>query len=223
VTSASPHQSAEDYLVKLVAAMITEDSIDCGINVGNTSSASQEYIRLLPSIAPEYTNPKVTAFKSDFSKTIAELAKPQDDPRYIALYTQYYGAILYDNETRATQKLFRIAAIQFVRSFALNRPSCWEATCEPVYRDSATGTYLVPTEHVVEGSKVIVATALQGYALTEYRDGNEEEGIDLPWVDNYIAHFKQVIEPTFAPKVDSPIDAPSTPLQPTRPRRKRRK
>ncbi len=64
-----------------------------------------------------------------------------------------------------------------------------------LYRDSATGTYLVPTEHVVEGSKVIVATALQGYALTEYRDGNEEEGIDLPWVDNYIAHFKQIIEP----------------------------
>ncbi len=92
-----------------------------------------------------------------------------------------------------------------------------------MYRDSATGTYLVPTEHVVEGSNVILATAMQGYALTEYRNGIEEEGVDLPWFDDYIAHFKQVIEPTFAPKIDSPVDCPSTPLQRVRSTRSARR
>ena len=92
-----------------------------------------------------------------------------------------------------------------------------------MYRDSANGTFLVATEHVVEGSNVILATALQGYALTEYRDGLGEASVDLPWVDNYIAHFKEVIEPAFAQKVDGPVDAPSTPLQPVRSSRSARR
>ncbi len=85
-----------------------------------------------------------------------------------------------------------------------------------MYRDSASGIYLVPQEHKVEGSNVLLATALQGYALTEYPDGIGEEGVHVPWVDNYIAHFKHVVEPSFMPKVDWPIDGPSTSLQPVR-------
>jgi hypothetical protein len=46
----------------------------------------------------------------------------------------------------------------------------------------------------VAGSTVIMATALVGYALTEYPDGIEGEPAHLPWVDNYIAHFKNVVE-----------------------------
>ena len=59
-----------------------------------------------------------------------------------------------------------------------------------------TGAYLVPQEQRVEGSTVILATALVGYALTEYPYGLEGEPAHLPWVDNYIAHFKTVVEPT---------------------------
>lgn len=216
ISAPSKNQTDEDYLQKLVAGMIKEDSLTCGINDAVQGSDKQEYIRLLPSIAQEFTNPVAVAFKHEFSKKIADLATPIDDPVYIALHTQYSGAILYDNETRASQKLFRIAAIQFVRSFASNRPSCWEATCEPVYRDQASGSFVVPQEHKVEGSNILLATALQGYALTEYPNGIGEEGVHLPWVDNYIAHFKHVVEPSFMPKVDSPVDGPSTPLQPMR-------
>ena len=165
VSASSPHQSDEDYLTKLVAAMIAEDTISCGVNESMSNGSTQDYIRILPSISDDFTNPKAKVYKHEFAQHIAELATPVDDPIYIELHSKYHGAILYDNETRARQKLFRIAGIQFVRSFAKNRPSCWEATCEPVFRDAATGTYVVPHEHKVEGSNVLLATALQGNLL----------------------------------------------------------
>ena len=146
-----------------------------------------------------------------------------DDPTYIELHTKYCGAIIFDYETRATHKLFRIAAIQFVRSFSANRHSCWEATCEPIYRDSASGEYVVHAEHTVAGSNVLQATALQGYALTEYPNGMDKDGVHLPWVENYIAHFKQLVEPTLASPSDSPIAGPCTPLQPGRSTRSARR
>ena len=163
VSASSTDQSDEDYLTKLVAAMIAEDTISCGVNESMSNGSTQDYIRILPSISDDFTNPKAKVYKHEFAQHIAELATPVDDPIYIELHSKYHGAILYDNETRARQKLFRIAGIQFVRSFTKNRPSCWEATCEPVFRDAATGTYVVPHEHKVEGSNVLFATALQGY------------------------------------------------------------
>jgi hypothetical protein len=135
--------------------MVREDSLTCGINDTIGSKASQEFIRALPSIAIDYTNSKASAYKLDYSNLIAKLATPVDDPTYVELHTKYCGAIIFDYETRATHKLFRIAAIQFVRSFSANRHSCWEATCEPIYRDSASGEYLVHAEHTVAGSNVL--------------------------------------------------------------------
>lgn len=195
ISSKSKTQSHEGYLMLLVAAMITVDSFTLGVNE-NCTSFKQDYIRVLPSIAPDFTNPKAIALKRDFSNIVAELAQPQDDPMYVLLHTKYCGLILFDNETRVSHKLFRISAIQFVRSYSKSRHTCWEATCEPVFFCAATGAFVVPTENRVEGSSVIQATALVGYALTEYPDGMEGEPVHLPWVDNYIAHFKTVVEPT---------------------------
>jgi hypothetical protein len=191
ISPASKDQTLEDYLLKLVQAMVHEDSLTCGINDGLGSCASQEYIRALPSIADEYTNPKASAYKLEYSNLIAKLATRMDDPIFKELQAKYSGAILFDNETRAPQKLFRIAAIQFVRPFSSNHHSCWEATCEPIYRDSASGEYLVHGDHKVAESNVLQATALQGYALTEYPYGMDKEGVHLPWVDNCITYFKQ--------------------------------
>jgi hypothetical protein len=182
ISSNSKFQSDEDYLALLVAAMIKEDGQALGINDQNISNACQDYIRVLPSIAIEYTNPKALAYKVDFGKTIADLAEPQDDPMYLELHTKYVGAILYDNETRASHKLFRVSAIQFVRSFSKTRHTCWEATCEPVFYCTATGLFLVPQDKKVAGSTVIIATALVGYALTEYPHGVEGEPAHLPWL-----------------------------------------
>ena len=152
ISATCKNQTAEDYLSKLLSAMLKEDSQTCGINDTNRAFHTQDYIRVVPSIALDFTNPKAIAYKKEFSKQIADLATPIDDPTYIELHRKYYGAILFDNETRATQKLFRIAAIQFVRSFTANRHSCWEATCEPVYRDAKSQQFLVPHELTVPGN-----------------------------------------------------------------------
>jgi hypothetical protein len=80
-----------------------------------------------------------------------------------------------------------------------------------VFYCTATGAFLVPPDKKVEGSNVIIATALVGYALTEYPDGMEGEPAHLPWVDSYISHFVTVVEPSCS-LACSPT--PSTPNQP---------
>ena len=193
------------YLTDLVTLMIVEDQDTLGINEMDLHASSFQYIRFLPTISTEFANPKVKDLKDKFEAEIAELSAPVDDPCYVDLNGKYMGAILYDFETRATWKLYRVSAIQFIRSYASHRPSCWEATCEPVYRDANTGQFLVPVDQRVERSTVLKTTALQGYALAEYRDGMEKEPTLLPWVDHYVQHFRTVIMPKynslFAPKV----------------------
>jgi hypothetical protein len=91
--------------------MIAEDSQSLGINNPTLTKILLDYIRVLPSIAPDFTNPKAVAYKIEFGQTVADLAEPQDDPVYLDLHAKYIGARLYDYETRASQKLFHIASI----------------------------------------------------------------------------------------------------------------
>ncbi len=49
----------------------------------------------------------------------------------------------------------------------------------------------------VADSKVFKTTALQGYALAEYPDGLDKEPTYLPWVAQYITHFRDVIQPRY--------------------------
>jgi hypothetical protein len=186
VSSNNKSQSNEDYLTQLVIAMLKEDGDTLGVNNSNGLSVTQEYIRALPCISLEYTNPKAVAWKQEFSKSIEELATPKDDPMFLELQAKYVGQVLFGNDTRASQKLFRISAIQFVRSYCSTRLSCWEATCEPVFHDSSSGQFMVPMKKKVAGSNVILANALQGYALAEFPEGVESAATHLPWVDNYI-------------------------------------
>jgi hypothetical protein len=200
VSSNKKCQSDEDYLTQLVIAMLKEDGDTLGVNNTNAQSVTQDYIRALPSISLEYTNPKALAWKQEFSKSIAELATPKDDPIFFELQAKYVGQVLFDFDTRASQKLFRIVAIQFVRSYCSTRLSCWEATCEPVFHDGASGQFMVPLEKKIAGSNVIFANALQGYALAEFPEGVESAATNLPWVDNYIQHFIDVILPKYEAK-----------------------
>ena len=136
--------------------------------------------------------------KNKYEAEIAVLAAPADDPVYVELAGKYMGAILYDFETHASWKLYRVCSIQFIRSYNSKRPSCWEATCEPVYRDAETGHFLVPSDQRVADSKVIKSTALQGYALAEYCDGLAKDPTHLPWVEQYIAHFRNIVMPRYS-------------------------
>jgi hypothetical protein len=137
--------SKEDYIKALLRAMIHED----GDILGNPNAMSkfiENYIRVLPTLTSEYTNPVASKLKAEFAKHIADIAAPQDDPVYIELHGLYVGNILYDFETRCNAKLFRIISIQFVRSYTAARLSCWEATCEPVVRDPATAHFASRTQ-----------------------------------------------------------------------------
>jgi hypothetical protein len=184
--------------VKLLKAMIAEDQDIVGVNDSRSSAKSVDYIRVLPSISVAYTNPMALALKAEFSKEILDLAGPKDDPTYLELVAKYNSAVLYDNETRASQKLFRIVAVQFVQSYTAGRASCWEATCEPVFRDAATGKFMVPHDLMVEGSSIIQTSALMGYALAEYPNGSDSAPTYLPRVQNYIDRFRNVVEPKYA-------------------------
>ncbi len=125
-----------------------------------------------------------------------------------------------------------IVAVQYVQSHTIGRASCWEATCEPVYRDAATGKFLVPHALLVEGSSIIQTSALLGYALAEYPNGPESAPTHLPWIQNYIDHFRSIIEPKYAcragkdlpptRKTSPPMDLPSKPKTSRTPRRSRK-
>ncbi len=65
------------------------------------------------------------------------------------------------------------------------------------YHESSSGLYIVPVDKKVEGSNVILANALQGYALNEFPEGTDSDATHLPWVDNYIQHFIDVIAPIY--------------------------
>jgi hypothetical protein len=194
LTSSCKTQCKLEYLTNLIKAMIIEDSDFIGVNENRAAEFTQHFIRVVPEISSEFTNPKSVALKAEFSNEISILATPIDDPVYIHLHEKYSGAILYDFETRSSSKLFRIVAIQFVRSYTATRVHCWEATCEPVLRNSATARYSVPKDLTVAGSNVTMKHALQGYALAEYRAGTDAEPTYLPWVDQYIHHFQTRIE-----------------------------
>jgi hypothetical protein len=211
--------SKEDYLTALVKAMIYEDGDVLGQHCA-TPKFTENYIRVLPTLTSEYTNPVANELKAEFAKHIADIAAPQDDPVFIELQGLYVGNILYDFETRCRSKLFRIVSIQFVRSYTSGRCSCWEATCEPVVRDPATGNFTVPKDVQVPGSSVTLTHALQGYCLAEYENGLDAAPTYLPWVQQYIDHFRNVILPKYPsiflaspankPAHTSPKELPST-------------
>ena len=113
-----------DYLTTLLKLMIAEDQDTLGMNSMALHTSSFEYIRFLPTILTQFANPKVKALKDKCEAEVAELSAPIDDPVYVNLAGKYIGAILYDNETRASWKLYRVTSIQFIRSYAVERHSC---------------------------------------------------------------------------------------------------
>ena len=163
-----------------------------------TGLSREQFIRVLPILSLEFYNPKAENLKAEFAEQISALATPIDDPVYVVLHAKYVNQILYDFETRASSKLFRVAAIQFVRSYSSSRFSCWEATCEPVFRDAANGNFHVPSEVQVPGSQVTLTHALQGYCVAEYANGIDAEPTFLPWVDQYICYFRNTILPKYS-------------------------
>jgi hypothetical protein len=215
--------------------MIKEDE-DVPRTNNNMQNLTQHFVHVLPSLAEGFTNPVSSNLKAEFAKHIADITAPQDDPVYIDLHEKYIGKIIYDFETRSSSKLFRVSAIQFVRSYTTTRYSCWEATCEPVVRDPFTGHFVVPHNLKVPDSNVTITRALQGYCLAEYPNGIDADPTYFPWVQQYSDHFRTVIQPKYPslllaspakkPSPTTSKDLPSstrTPKRRTRPQARTRR
>ena len=195
--------------------MINIDKDALGMETFEVLPMSAGFVRSLPPISIEFTNPKSTALKAEQEARVAAIAVPQDDAYLVRQMEKYTGAVLYDNDTRARQKLFRVTAVQFVRSYNSSVPSCWEATCEPVFRDAANACFKVANEHIVSGSTLVRSNALQGYALYEFSNGIDNEPVYLPWVDQYISYFNDVIMTANADQTIVAHSSPQTSSMPT--------
>ena len=62
--------------------MINEDGDVIG-NPNALPSFTENYIRVLPTLSAEYTNPIASSMKAEFARQIADAAAPQDDPVYV--------------------------------------------------------------------------------------------------------------------------------------------
>ncbi len=94
VSAASTKQSDEDYLTKLVAAMIAEDTIGYGVNESLSTTSTQNLIRILPSISEDFTNPKVKVYKYEFVVTTSHTNRVRGGTGYTRLYnTRHWHSV----------------------------------------------------------------------------------------------------------------------------------
>ena len=77
----------EAYLLALIKAMIGEDG-DLLANPNGMPKFTQDFIRCLPSLSLDFTNPKALEQKAEFAKYVSDRAAPQDDPVYVTLHGQ---------------------------------------------------------------------------------------------------------------------------------------
>ena len=84
LTPSDGSSNKESYLVALVKAMIEADG-DVLANAHYTPKFTDNYIRVLPSLTTDYTNPVASELKNEFAKHIADIAAPDDDPVFVDL------------------------------------------------------------------------------------------------------------------------------------------
>jgi hypothetical protein len=84
MTTKDTSQGDEQYLRALVEAMILEDGAQIGDHMPNFA---EHFIRTLPSLSLEFTNPKSSELKAEFSQLIASLAALH--PRTIPSMSRY--------------------------------------------------------------------------------------------------------------------------------------
>jgi hypothetical protein len=60
--------------------MIVEDSDLVGVNDTRMDMSTHHFIRVVPEIASDFTNPKSVLMKAEFAKEICDITIPIDDP-----------------------------------------------------------------------------------------------------------------------------------------------
>ena len=171
------------YLRNMLFAMIAEDlqrPLEATARAEDT-----QLVRRLPVISNLFLNPASLRLKTLQESRIAAMVAPKDNPWFATLTEEYLGKTLYDGG------YFRVFAIQFVPNKGRNVFPCWEATTEPVYKDQ-DGEWVVHNRHLVvmeDGSRKLLKSAMEGFALAEYSNGDDVDPVRLPFADTCHAKF----------------------------------
>ena len=188
------------YLTTLLRLMILEDnarSSEPTIAVEDTG-----IVRRLPVLNEQFLNPLSRRLKKEQEIDIARKMAPTDNPFLTNLQAEWVGKILYDGG------FYRVIAIQYVPNTGNTRFPCWEATSEPVYKDN--GEYIVHKRHVAiaeDGSNITLKSALVGFALAEYSNGDNADPVSLPYAA--LCHTRFLQREARQASASRPATAPS--------------
>ena len=145
----------------------------------------------------------------------SRLALQTDDPWLVSLTEEYVGRFCFVSELPLRQKLFRISKISYWPSSRL-RHSCWEATMEPVHEDDFGEIFVAEVDTVVgpHGIRLTKASALLGYVLAQYVDGDDEEPtrsthVDVMCVDALLLLRNRSYEAAYRQRQDTANNHPA--------------
>jgi hypothetical protein len=214
------------YLKKLVELMMLADSRR-NPNAISKDPVLSGLVRNNPVLSLGSTDPLSIKAKQQQAVAVGLTASQIDDPWLVILDAEYVGKLCFLNDVSLRHKLYRICKIAYWDS-SRTRNASWEATMEPVHV-STDGTPFVHDDDVVvmsSGKRLTKASALLGYVLAEYVDGDDAEPTRSDCVDKYVMdamhkHIAYTSKNTHRqrPPVRKSLSPPRTSLSPPRPSR----
>jgi hypothetical protein len=133
------------------------------------------------------TDPISIQAKKQQAITVGLTATQVDDPWLVLLDAEYVGKLCFLNDISLRHKLYWICSISYWDS-TRKRNASWEATMEPVHV-APDGTVFVHDDDtvVMSGAKRLTkASALLGYVVAEYVDGDDADPTRTDCVDKYV-------------------------------------
>jgi hypothetical protein len=165
-------QNEVGCLSALLRLMIFED----GNHVYRSQGPEAKTLRSLATMCPTRTAVHSADAKVAKALLCAEMAKPVDDPDYVALAVQHKGKLMYDDEADPLQRALLILDITFS---VYRSGKYWMVTCiENVIADN--GTWIIPKRcYVTEGdAKMIDSEQLRDYTLMDVADVDNPKTYD---------------------------------------------
>ena len=133
-------------------------------------------VRSNPVLSLASTDPISILAKQQQDIAVGLTACQVDDPWLVLLHAEYVGKLCFLHDISLRHKLYRICKIAYWDS-TRKRNASWEATMEPVHVSPEGSVFIHNDDAVVmsAGHRVTKASALLGYVLAEYVDGDNAD------------------------------------------------
>jgi hypothetical protein len=144
-------------------------------------------VRSNPVLSLASTDPISIQAKKQQEIAVGLTACQVDDPWLVLLDAEYVGKLCFLHGISLRHKLYRICKIAYWDSTQKMYAS-WEATMEPVHVCPEGSVFIHDDDAVVMSARrrVTKASALLGYVLAEYVDGDEADPTRTDCVDKYV-------------------------------------